>query len=385
MMIAQTGGRPRAVVITYHYWRSRRRASFHYIGAELVRNGFAIDFVTSNVSWMKRWRGNPMFGQPGFLANLATGATRVDDMVTSHIWQAPYSLNTIGIPLLDACLTPLYRLYPYLLRDRLRQVVAGAQMLVFESTAGVILFDEARRINPAARVLYRVSDDLKLLAMHPAVLAAERRLLAAADLVSVPCRYLEEKMRGREPRARVRLHPHGVDKAAFAAPVANPYPGPGNAVLVGTGYIDYDFIARAARLFPDLNFHLIGPLPQLLTRPNVHWHGELPFAATVPYLKHADLGLQARAGAPEIASLSDSLKVQQYTLCRLPIIAPAAIPSERAHWFTYGANDESVTAAMRAALAFDRRLIDPGFVADWPDTVRAMLADLAETSGGNAA
>src|SRR5205807_1544408 len=108
-----------------------------------------------------------------------------------------------------------------------------------------------------------------------------------------------------------------------------------NVLYVGKHHFDRDFMARAVRLFPKWAFHVFGDVGELPAAANLKSYGERPFAELVPYLKHADIGLQALVYTPGAECFTDSLKMQQYTYCRLPIVAPAFLRGERAHVFCY--------------------------------------------------
>ena len=89
------------------------------------------------------------------------------------------------------------------------------------------------------------------------------------------------------------MQKHGLRKDLFDAPSTSPYEGPGPFfIYVGREYVDVDFLGRAARLMPEGSFHVFGAIADLPTAANLHGYGERPFAETIPYLKHADVGLQ---------------------------------------------------------------------------------------------
>ena len=365
---------PRVALISTHYWRSRQRAGFHFLAAGLQANGCILEFITSNVSAVKKWRGNRLFAQPGFAPNCGRRLSG-EDGVAATVLYAPYSVENLRWPLLNALAAPLYRRYPQRFAALLAEAAGAADVIIMESAPGLVLFPLLRELNPRARFVYRVSDDLLLLRPHPQVFAAERELLRAAVLVSVPCAFLERVLREREPRARVRLQPHGVDKDAFARATASPYPAGRHAVLAGTGYVDWQFLAVAARLRPEITFHIIGPLPQKVQAPNIRYYGEMAYTDTVPYIKFADIGLQARHGNAAVASLTDSLKVWQYRQCRLPIVAPDTIPPAGDGWFSYGDDDASVVAALERAVTWPRPAAPAPGILDWREVAAGLLRE----------
>jgi len=121
-------------------------------------------------------------------------------------------------------------------------------------------------------------------------------------------------------------------------------------------------------MFDDWDFHIIGPIDALPRRRNIIAHGLCQFADTVPFLRHADVGLHCLEEGPGVEAFADSLKVVQYTYCCLPIVAPECLRSDRTHVFCYRPKDpESIRKALQAARAYDRTKIDPATVPSWDD------------------
>jgi 2-beta-glucuronyltransferase len=164
----------------------------------------------------------------------------------------------------------------------------------------------------------------------------------------------------------------------------SPYAGEsaGRAVFVGAAYLDRGFIDMAASELTDWEFHVIGPVGSIPARANVVAHGELPFGETVPFIKHADVGLATLRYLPGAESFTDSLKIIQYTYARLPIVAPEFMRSARTNLFTYRPGDrESIRAALLAARAFDRTSVDRSGIGSWEDLARELAGPLAHPGG----
>jgi len=360
----------RAVLVSGHYIGSKRRAGFHWIADAFRNAGWDVTFVTVGFSQLSRLKSDHRFDY-GFPAG-ANHMQKFEPGLDSYVWFTPYHplnrLPTIGILLL----APLFRGYGRLQMPRLESSVADADLIVFESTSGLMLVDRFRAWAPRARLVYRVSDDLRLLRAHPVVLEAEARALSTFDLVSVPA----EVMRGLFPaHPNVRLQPHGIDAAAFDARMASPYTGAAEvrAVFVGAAYVDRAFVEAAARGFPRWEFHVIGPVGDMPALPNVVAHGELPFADTVGHIVHADIGLACLRHVPGAESFSDSLKVIQYTYARLPIVGPDFLRSTRANLFTYRPGDPtSIREALLEARVFDRSTVDRSGIWSWTDLAREL-------------
>jgi 2-beta-glucuronyltransferase len=151
---------------------------------------------------------------------------------------------------------------------------------------------------------------------------------------------------------------------------ASPYAatrGP-HAVYVGRHAIDRRFLDVASALRPEWTFHVIGPVEGLPGRDNVRRYGELPFVDTVPFIRHADVGLHPLRREPGAETFTDSLKVIQYTYCRLPIVAPSFVCGARPNLIPYEPGDPaSIDRALSAARALDRARIDVSGIRSWDE------------------
>lgn len=363
---------PKTVVfVTCHYWDSKRRAGFHWLADAFWRAGWQVLFLTTSLSWLSIPRRDHRLRYGlGHVNRLVLGKERF----WSYVLFTPWHPVSVRSPLLDRWLTPLFRQYGTLDLSPCEALLTAANLFVFESAAGLMLFDQLKQRNPTARYLYRVSDDLRHLRSHPIVLEQERRILDQFDWVSVPSQYIFEHL--RQFTDRISLDYHAIAKALFDQPLPNPYDGGPNLIFVGVAYADLTFIDIASYHRPDLTFHIIGPIRNLPRRPNVKAYGELPFREALPYLKHADAGLQCLEYRNGAESFSDSLKVIQYTYCRLPFIAPDFLRTRHPHACYYSPGDkESIVNALTKALEYDRSKIDHSMVYSWDELMNLWMAN----------
>lgn len=372
--LEMTRGRKCVVLVTGHYCASRRKGGMHWIADAFWRAGWDVVFFTDSVSW-PLWlrRRDHRLRYP--LWREGNRLVRVRDRFTSYVWLTPWHPAHTGSRLLDRLSRPVFERYGELPLGPVEPLMRGADLFVFESTPGLLLVQRFRRLNPRARVVYRVSDDMRILGYHPVVPETEKRLAPGFDLLSIPSESVFQRL-AHLPTAR--LHPPGLRRELFDHAGPTPYAGNGgvNLVFVGNSHFEYDFLGRASRLFPEWRFHIVGPIEGLPRRSNITAYGELPFEQTVPYLKHADIGLNIRAYDPGVECLANSLKVIQYTYCRLPIVAPEYLRSPRAHVFTYRPGDDgSIREALLGARACDRTRISTADILSWDDVVRRMIAE----------
>jgi 2-beta-glucuronyltransferase len=297
-------------------------------------------------------------------ANILTKkAPRID----SFVWYTPWHPFHLRKNWLDKASAPLALAYAALPLQGAERFLRQAGLIIFESTTGLLLFDRIRALAPQAQLVYRMSDDTRNLGLHASVLAAEERAAPHFHLISTPSRHTAARF---AHLPQTRWQPHGMDVAAFDKPQPSPF-GPlkkMRAISVGSSFFDTDFVVHAAASFPDWEFHIIGRVPPLPARANLILHGEIPFAETVPYFQHGDIGLAPYIYRPGAETLADSsLKLMQYTYCRLPAVAPHfATRPDRPHIFGYQPGDRaSITAALQAAQSFDRQRVPQGEVRSW--------------------
>jgi 2-beta-glucuronyltransferase len=354
----------RVVFATTKYWRTPSQLGLHFVARSFRQAGWDVLFLTTHMSWIAA-----SVGQRRRLARVARREANrpvAVDGVTSYVWYTPWQPVNLRLGVLNRATGSLFRRYGDLRLD-IEPLVAGAARFVFDSGSDLLLFERFKRLAPRAAFVYRVSDDLRSSSIHPVVLDVEAEIAPRFDLVSVPCRYIAEQFPGLRT---VAVQHHGVDRAAFDAAVANPYArgaGP-NAVFVGNQRLDTGFIDLASAQLSHWTFHVIGSVAGVPQRDNVRAYGSMPFADTIGYVKHADVGLHTIAPTPGALAFTDSLKVIQYTYCRLPIVVPAFLGTGRPNFIPYTPGDaRSIRGALERALAFDRRRIDPGRARPWDD------------------
>lgn len=357
------------VLLTTHVWNSKRRAGFHWIADSLWRKGWEVYFVTG-LSLIDKLKGDYRFQY--LPAEGVNRVVREKERFYSYIWFHLWRPADLRSRFLNALTYPWFAQYGKLSLGGLEPIIQRADLLICESVMELMFFEEFKQLNPEARFVYRVSDDLHLANTHPVVLDAEGRIAPQFDLVSVPTQSIYQKFASLP---NVRLHRHGVPVHLYDLDYENPYQGKSkiSVVFVGNLRFDVDFLERASRLFPDVIFHIIGPISGLPSRDNVVAYGEMPYGDTIPYVKFATIGLNPRTAS----SLADSNKVMQYTYCKLPIVTSAINRSDKPHVFYYEfGDDESIKRAVEQALAFEHELVPSDQVPSWDDLTATLIGDL---------
>jgi 2-beta-glucuronyltransferase len=344
----------RVVLFSGHYLGSKRRAGFHNLAEAYWRLGWDVTFVTAAISTLSRFRGDYRFEYP--VRAEANRLVEVRERLTSFVLMPWVHPGDLGSPLANRLAAPLFARYARTPLGPVIGVLADADVVIFESNASLLLVDQARKAAPAARFVYRASDDLRGLGVHPLIVTAETKALPKFDLVSAPTQFVADAL---APYAAAQVHPPGIDKSAFDRSTSSPYDSGTNAVFAGVShFFDYDSLTMAASVRPDIAFHVVGP-PPLDAPTNVIFRAEMPFESVVPYLQHATFGLLLFPGGDP--RLGAGNKVAQYSYCRLPVVAPVHLGFDGANICLYETGDE---ASLRIALTEAAEMPhDPAFAA----------------------
>lgn len=328
------------VLISGHYLGSKRRAGFHHLANGFWDLGWDVTFATVAISHLSRLRGDFRFAYP--VREEANRLVTVRERLTSFVLLTPTHPGNLRLGFANRLSTPWFARYANVSLGPLEERLRGADVIVFEGTAGLLFVERIRALAPRARLVYRASDDLRALGVHPLILEAEARAVPIVDLVSAPTPRIGEILGAYGP---VEVHSPGVDKAAFDSQTESPYAALPAAVFAGVSPVfDYDMLSAAAELAPHVGFHIIGAPPRPVPA-NVSFHPELPFRDVVPYFRHATFGLLFTAAG---YSLGQGNKLAQYSYCRLPVVAPSDLGVDRPNACEFERGDSD---SLRRALA----------------------------------
>ena len=365
-----------AILISGHYLGSKRRAGFHHLANAYWGLGWDVTFVTAAISSLSRLKGDYRFAYP--VREEANRLVPLRERLTSYVLLTRTHPGDLRLSLANRLSKPWFARYAHVSLAPLEERLRGADLVVFEGTAALLFVERVRRLAPKARLVYRASDDLRVLGVHPLILEAEARAIPIFDLVSAPTQGIADLLARYGP---VEVHPPGIDKVALDRPTESPYGANPTAVFAGVSPLfDYESLERAAELAPHVTFHIVGPPPRPLPT-NVCFHPELPFAELVPFLQHATFGLLLFP--PGYATLGQGSKIAQYSYCRLPIVAPSHLEVDRANVCLFEPGD---SASLRRALAQAESMSHSSGFAEGIMSAEELAAILAgdPPEGGNA-
>ena len=352
----------RFLVLTAHDYRSPRKAGMHFVARELAKMG-KTRFFSLRYSFLSRYKQDPR-------VSLDDQANKIvmHEGVECYLWKT--LIHPIRVKPFESL---MYHIYSFGLNKVLRRWIKEADVIFLESGVAPIFFDLIKRLNPDAKIIYRASDALDTIDVARYVSRTFERIASQLDAIVILSKALAEGIPSTENLVFV---PQGIDPAIDKKGDPSPYGEGIHAVSIGSMLFDENFFILASRRFPNIHFHVIGSCkprhPDYGS--NVTVYGEMPFEKTVPYIKHANLGIAPYCSQQLPAYLRDtSLKLTQYAFFGLPAICPHFIAADYPNRFGYEIGDEeSIAAAINRALNPDR-VLEKSTVLNWRDVTERML------------
>ncbi len=372
----------RAVIFSYHtIGFGARKTSIVFLAEELAKLGWQTDFVTAQLSLLSALARVPRLKMVPY--KLRNTWIERDYGMSTFVWVPLIHPATTGLSLIDKMATPLFYLYPHLLPETIRRKVRSAQLIVIESCSAILLFPLLKRLAPNAKFVYRASDPLDAIGMHPILETVLNRTAADFDLFASPSKLI---LADFPSEVKTCYLPQGLQKSLFDVSVPCPFVGNGpHAIVAGDMMFDLSSFEMMVRNFPHITFHAFGgmELEDLASSHNLIHHGEVPFETLRNFILHADIGIAPYQDRPDLHYLVESsLKLVQYTYARLPILAPHFCKGDRDHLKGYTpGNEASIIQAVEEVCRVDRRTIDSSEIYDWREIVTIMLKNLGLPGG----
>ena len=351
-----------------HAADSKRKVNFHFWVEALNNKNIDVDFVTVGFSRATSYKKKSRQFEPPF-----NEWVQLNPRLRKYLWRPLFHPFSTRNKFLDKIIETILSFYPSLMPKNLLSGIDDVDFFIIENGAGLLLMPKLKKLYPNAKFVYSVCDRIETLGYHPLIVEAEKQVLPLFDVIRVPS---EPMRKDYDDQYNVQLIPHGLDKDAFDKDFKTPYENKNNVISVGDMLFDADTIRLLATEFPKWTFHLFGKKAKLEPPlPNVIAYGEMPFEFIIPYIKYADIGLAPYYNAKNADYLSQSsLKMMQYTYCKLPIVAPTFAAAGRAHVCDYNTEDDnSKIAAMNKAINFDHNAVDTSTIINADESTQLML------------
>jgi len=349
---------------------STRKTSVHFVSEALAERGHSVAMVSVGYSLLTRLKNPDLYKQ--LAAEQKNRFVERSPRYRTACYLAPLHPFSSKRRWLDRCMSGVFQLYGSVLPRFMRDEVEAADVVFLESGTGICFFDAIRRANPNARIVYFRRDRLDSVGASNYLVTLEQRLARDCDLVLINARRMADDL---PSDINLAFAPQGIDTAVFDRCTVSPYPnGSRNAVAVGNMLFDGAAVSAMARQAPDVSFHLFGSGMTGDYPPNVKVYGEQPFDALAPYIQFADFGIAPyRMTEKQLYLAQSSLKLQQYSYCLLPIVAPDLLAGARDNVIPYDqSGKEDWRDVVHKALAADR---DPA----WRDGILSWDEVAAQT------
>ncbi len=351
------------LLLSAHDYRSPRKAGIHFVASELAKMG-PTRFFSLRYSFLSRYKHDPRLSLDD-QANKIVNHQGVD----CYLWKT--LIHPIRIRPFESL---MYHLYSFGFNAVLRRWIKESDVIILESGVAPIFFDLIKKLNPRAKILYRASDALDTIDAADYIRNTFARIAKEIDTIVMPSKALADSMPSTHNLAFV---PQGIDYSVNEKANPSPYGEGIHAVSVGSMLFDPQFFILAGKRFPHIHFHIIGSCQPRHPEygENISVYGEMPFDKTLPYIKHATLGIAPYASVNLPAYLRDtSLKLTQYEFFGLPAICPHFIAADYPTRFGYDIGDEnSIAQAISRALNPPQPLTKRT-VLDWAQVTERMLA-----------
>ena len=338
-------GNENFLVLSAHDFRSPRKANLHFITSELVKRG-KTRFFSLRYSLLSKRTGDPRLSLDAEANKIGTYQG-----VECYLWKTlihPFNTRRKWLRPLESL---MYSWYSRGQNPVLRQWIKEATVIVLESGIAPIFFDLIKSLNPNAKILYRASDALDTINVADYIHETFARVAGQLHTIALPSKAMADGIPSKHNLAFV---PQGIDHSVTEKADPSPY-GPGvHAVSVGSMLFDASFFVIASKRFPEITFHVIGSGQGADPGygDNVKVYGEMPFAQTLRYIKHAQLGIAPYSSNNLPAYLRDtSMKLIQYAFFEIPAICPFFIAADYPNRFGYEiGNEETIANAITRAL-----------------------------------
>ena len=312
----------RAVLLTGHFPRQKRRGSLLWISEHLQRQGWHVTHVTVGYSWLSRLKRDARLRSLDHAPRIG-----VEDLSPSlrAVYACPFVHPfRLGGDRFERLMDPVFDLFTRHWRPQLAPHLPGADLIICESGLPVLLAPILAELAPDAPRIYRVNDDIALLNAPKRLLQAEQDHAALFSRISTASPHLAAKFHGHRC---ITLDPMGIPKDRFFTVPKNPFTRRMSqkiAVCAGTTQLDVPAILRVADHNPNWELHILGRLRRAPPQhPRVIWHGEQSFETTLAHVAHADIGLAPYLDTPGVEyQATNSNRILLYRYVGLPVLGP---------------------------------------------------------------
>ncbi len=332
-------------ISAHHDYRTPRRSSIHFIADELAKMG-QVQFFSMRYSALSKRKKDIRV-----VVDDRANKLEVLDGVECFLWKTwihPFNFRRKSLIPLENLFFRLYERTPPAI---LARWIEEADVVIYESGISLIFFELAKKLKPGAKHIYLGSDDLATINIANYAFDKFAEMAPRIDSICVVAKAMAKDIASTR---NVYYVPHGLDPELGEMGEPSPYQGGINAVSVGSMLFDEASIEVMSQAFPEVTFHVIGSGQGRAPGygPNVVVYGDMKYAETIRYIKHASIGLAPYvAGQVPVYLADSSMKMLQYDFFGLPTVCPHSVTGGYGTRFGYAPGDaESLKLATRTAL-----------------------------------
>lgn len=383
----------KVVIVSFHDWKSKRRAGFHHIGKAFLERGYKVYFVShsrplyaalfkkNSVHNFKNWwalmRGKVFNDKKGYLLN-----------ITGLNLSLPGPLRRmVGGELLNYIMQHISDCF---LARKCFRICDDPQYVVIESGSSVFAYRWLKHVYTKAIFIYRPSDPCIGGSINKFLYYREKELVESADfifLVNEEAERLYQKEGFDLSSAKTYILSNGIDVAAFDNPSDCP------PILlkkpcityVGGHPPDFNLIIKLARYFDNVNFIIICPeklsskdAAAVKTMENLYYI-EGVFPETVPsYLNHSNVIIIPYKKAWAKKPLGMHGKILQAMACKKPIVCKNVDISLRDNGIYVAEDDEAFIGYVSQVIESEIKEVNYNYdFFDWKDFRKQFLKQLS--------
>jgi 2-beta-glucuronyltransferase len=355
------------VIVSRHYFsKSRRKTTVHFYAREFAKLGYKVFFITAGRSLISSVITGGSQSVPSDISR--SNFNEIEPNIFSITLNEFIHPVSSGNRFIGALTSPDLFLYGKRLKPSLiKSKIQDANIVLIECGYGLAYFPAFQKICPNAKMVYFATDPLSQVGLRQEFEVIEKKYAPQFDFVRVADESLADRFEYKE---NVIVIPQGVDKDAFDNSGPSPYKKDTiNAISIGDMAFDYDAARILIKSFPEIQFHFFGVSKEVSSAHNCFNYGETDFDELVPYIKHADIGLmlyQMHAGLHYLSKTS--LKLLQYSYCKLPVMAPNGPDWVMSDVYTYNNND--VCFVMKESLQSTN--LENQEILSWSDCIKIL-------------
>lgn len=307
----------KALVITFHLKNCKRVGGFHTFIDILLKNGYDVDWLTTNVnaSWLLRktdreniynffttWKGI-YFEKYGSKCHHFSVPFLVPGKIKKNFCLSKYELN-------------------YSKWKRIKRKLSDSYDVILVEGSGAQYGEELRRNYPYSKIIYRPSDILCTVLKDKNADEIELNMIKNSNCVLCvdenQINYYK-KLGVESSKLKILRNPLSTNEDITILKNYNPVQSK-NIVYIGASFCDFEFIEYAASQNPNLNFYIIGPFNKKSYN-NVIYTGSLSKEEFETYLLKAQVALAPIKLTSSFNLYGYTGKIIMYMKYLLPIVA----------------------------------------------------------------